>query len=374
MDNSFICKVDRRCFLKNSAALGSAAFIASCTGGGGGGLVSGVTGPDGSGSPENTTRGTSSADAMPRRILGKTGLAVSVLSFGGGSAFYVSGSKEARLEKVEKAFQQGINYFDTCSQYAYDSSAGTSEEAIGEALSQYPRDQYVVQTKWEPRESGDFDRAVTKPDDLHADVEKSLTALRVDKIDIWLRHWWSGTDLNRGGMEYWEEMQKIKDEGLVGAIGFSCMNTDPNNYKNTILAIEPDVVLLAMNPAQYEDVAGIVMPTVREKNTGFTAMKTMAGLDQAGTAEERLDYALNAYDGVASACVGFRQLEDIDEDAEIVKRIVDDGTGVKNRKIKRDYAELERRFRPYASPKYLYWARPDYVDGRPYGRDVITYV
>ncbi len=374
MEHSFIRRVDRRRFLKNTAAFGSAAFLASCTGNGGGGLVSGVTGPDGS-SPDSETRGSSRGDAMPKRILGKTGLAVSVLSFGGGSAFYTSGGKDARLEKVERAFQQGINYFDTCSDYAWDSSAGSSEENIGEALSRYPRDQYVLQTKWEGRWKGeDFGRSVTTPDDLHADIEKSLTAMRVDKIDIWLRHWWSGGDLDNGGMAFWEEMVKIKEEGLVGAIGFSCMNSPPDRYVKTIVAIEPDVALLAMNPAKYEDVAGIVMPTVREKNTGFTAMKTMAGLDQAGTAEERLDYALNAYDGVASACVGFKQLEDIDEDAEIVKRIIDEGTGVKNRAIKRDYAELERRFRPYASPKYLYWARPDYVDGVPYGKDALMYV
>ncbi len=69
---------------------------------------------------------------MEKRILGRTGLKVSVLGLGG---FFVSSVASARMEGVEtvrRAVELGVNYIDTARSYA------DSEEVIGEGLKGIP--------------------------------------------------------------------------------------------------------------------------------------------------------------------------------------------------------------------------------------------
>ena len=91
-------RIDRRTFIKNSAlgaaAISGAGSLAACTG-----------------KPKAVA-------AMPMRLLGKTGLKVSCLAFGGGSNF--AKNKNGEWEPMlERAVELGINYFDTASEYKY---------------------------------------------------------------------------------------------------------------------------------------------------------------------------------------------------------------------------------------------------------------
>src|ERR671933_2978981 len=66
---------------------------------------------------------------IPRRLLGHTGLSVSVLGFGGASiGFSNSGREREFVGLVQRALDLGINFFDTAPEYR------RSEELIGEAL------------------------------------------------------------------------------------------------------------------------------------------------------------------------------------------------------------------------------------------------
>ncbi len=65
--------------------------------------------------------GSAQTSALARRELGKTGVQVSVLAFGGGSHFLrgVGGSEEKVAELIHRALDLGINYFDTAAGYTF---------------------------------------------------------------------------------------------------------------------------------------------------------------------------------------------------------------------------------------------------------------
>ncbi len=76
---------------------------------------------------------------MNYRSLGSSGLSVSEVSLGSWLTFGSSVDREGTRELVEKAYDLGINLFDTADVY----SKGDGEDALGYALSGIPR-QYVV--------------------------------------------------------------------------------------------------------------------------------------------------------------------------------------------------------------------------------------
>ncbi len=124
---------------------------------------------------------------MRFRNLGRSGLRVSVVGVGcnnfGGRA-----SKQASLQVVDAAYNEGINLFDTADVYGGSGGPGASETILGEALLGR-RDQAVVATKFGMQfgerelDSGGSRRWVTKA------VEASLRRLQTDYIDLYQLHW-----------------------------------------------------------------------------------------------------------------------------------------------------------------------------------------
>ena len=82
---------------------------------------------------------------MQKRRLGRTGLQVSIIGFGG--TWISQKSKNQALKVVRRAFDLGINYFDTAK------LDGDSEEKIGEALKDV-RDECILATKTASRTTG----------------------------------------------------------------------------------------------------------------------------------------------------------------------------------------------------------------------------
>ncbi|MBR5754319.1 MAG: aldo/keto reductase [Erysipelotrichaceae bacterium] len=79
---------------------------------------------------------------------------------------------------IQRAYHEGINFFDTSNNY----SDGTSEQFVGKALKDYPRDSYVLVTKCY------FNEGKLSPEAIHREVEKSLNNLDTDHIDILIMH------------------------------------------------------------------------------------------------------------------------------------------------------------------------------------------
>jgi 1-deoxyxylulose-5-phosphate synthase len=133
---------------------------------------------------------------MEYRRLGTTGLRVSRLglgcgNFGGvGSApeFYGKGESEPEaLAVMDRAFEAGINFFDTADAYG----GGRSETYIGRWLKQKGssvREQVLLSSKvFNPVGPGPNDRGLSRRHILRQ-VEASLSRLQTDRLDMYLIH------------------------------------------------------------------------------------------------------------------------------------------------------------------------------------------
>jgi voltage-dependent potassium channel beta subunit len=121
---------------------------------------------------------------MKYRRLGRYGLKVSEVSLGSWLTFGGATEKDKAIQTIETAYDLGVNSFDTANVYA----RGKSEEVVGEALSKYERESYVLATKvFGPMGDGPNDRGLSRKhvfEQLHA----SLKRLKTDYVDIYYCH------------------------------------------------------------------------------------------------------------------------------------------------------------------------------------------
>ena len=288
---------------------------------------------------------------IPQRTLGKTGLKVTILSFGGGSQFLKN--NDGDWEKVlTKAVESGINLFDTAPSYSLagfnlgESKASGSEERFGEILPAY-RDKIILSTKLESRD----------PDKAKETVETSLVRMKTDYIDILLIHGIAlSDDVAETEKGLYKEMVKLKESGVVKYIGFSSMDSAERS-RDMLEKLDFDVALLAMNPTGYGNYAKIALPAARKKNTGVIAMKVMRNIvGVEATAQELFEYAWTQ-EGVASANVGHFGIEPLLENIKLAQEYGKNGLASIDRK------ELESRLAKLAGPHALCWAQPGYIDG-----------
>lgn len=131
---------------------------------------------------------------MEYRILGRSGLKVSVLTmgtftFGGTGPFAMVGQQgvaEAR-RLVDLCIDAGVNLFDTANMY----STGLAEEILGEVL-EGRRDDVLITSKARMRiGTGPNDEGASRYH-LIRECERSLKRLRTDHIDIYYMHEWDG--------------------------------------------------------------------------------------------------------------------------------------------------------------------------------------
>ncbi|MGG7466448.1 aldo/keto reductase [Plantibacter sp. YIM 135347] len=134
---------------------------------------------------------------------------------------------------LEAAWDSGIRYFDTAPHYGL----GLSERRLGAFLRERPRDEYLVSTKvgrlLAPNPAfagGRDDQGFDVPDDavrvfdpseagVRKSLEDSLERMGLDAIDILYLHDPDVYDLDRGLTEALPALAKLRDEGLVRAIG-----------------------------------------------------------------------------------------------------------------------------------------------------------
>jgi D-threo-aldose 1-dehydrogenase len=179
--------------------------------------------------------------AVPRRLLGRTGLEVSVLGFGTAPLgdLYARLDDGAAVAAVERAFELGINLLDTSPLYG----RGLSEHRCGTALRRVPRRNIVVCTKvgrWmdpfhAPSNASGFvggqpHRAVVdySYDGTMRSVEQSLLRLGTDRLDLLLIHdvdvWTHGADaiedrFREAMTGAYVALDRLRGEGVVAGIG-----------------------------------------------------------------------------------------------------------------------------------------------------------
>ncbi|MDQ6417965.1 aldo/keto reductase [Paenibacillus sp. LHD-117] len=120
---------------------------------------------------------------MEYRLLGKTGLEVSSLSFGAsslGSVFRQTDDAEG-VRTVHAAIDAGINYIDVSPYYG----ATKAETVLGQAISQTARDRFYLSTKAGRYGIDSFDFSESR---IQSSLEESLRRLRTDYVDILFLH------------------------------------------------------------------------------------------------------------------------------------------------------------------------------------------
>lgn len=120
---------------------------------------------------------------MKYRKLGKTGLNVSVLSFGAsslGSVFRETNEEES-IRTVHTAVDLGINLIDVSPYYGLTKA----ETVLGKAIAQLDRDRFILTTKAGRYGSNEFDFSKQR---ILDSVDESLQRLRTDYIDILYLH------------------------------------------------------------------------------------------------------------------------------------------------------------------------------------------
>lgn len=118
------------------------------------------------------------------RKLGRTGLKVSEISLGSWLTYGNSIGADTATKTIEKAYELGINSFDTANVYA----RGEAEKIVGEALAKYPRESYVLATKvFGKMGDGPNDQGLSRKH-ITEQINASLKRLNKDYVDIYYCH------------------------------------------------------------------------------------------------------------------------------------------------------------------------------------------
>ncbi len=158
---------------------------------------------------------------MRYRILGRTGLRVSVIGLGtwqfGGEWGHDFSQTEADAI-LDAAGECGINLIDTAECYGDH----LSERLIGDYLARHDRSRWIVATKF----GHHFHSFMNRTDDFSVDgvraqLEASLRALRVDVIDLYQFH--SGSDEIFQNQELWTMLAEQKRAGKIRHLGVSIL-------------------------------------------------------------------------------------------------------------------------------------------------------
>ena len=149
---------------------------------------------------------------MRYRRLGRSDLQVSEIALGSWLTYGVSVERERAGACVRRAFELGINFIDTANMYG----RGAAESLLGELLSPYRREDYVLATKvYFPM--SEKDRGLSRAQ-IFKQVDASLERLRTDYVDLYQCHRY---DQNTPLEETMEALSELVDIGKVRYIGFS---------------------------------------------------------------------------------------------------------------------------------------------------------
>ena len=193
---------------------------------------------------------------MEYRVLGKTGLKVSMMGFGGIPIQRIDAAGTRVL--VEAMVDSGINYIDTARGYS------VSEEYLGQALEGL-RDRFVLATKSMSRNK----EAMAK------DIDISLRNLRTDYIHLYQVHNPTLDQLaqviaENGALE---ALQEAKAAGKIGHIGLTAHSVEVFEK-----ALSLDWVETIMFPYNIVETQGEnLIKQCAQKNIGFIVMKPLAG-------------------------------------------------------------------------------------------------
>jgi D-threo-aldose 1-dehydrogenase len=225
-----------------------------------------------------------SATALPRREIRRTGVQLTTLGFGAApiAGLYSLVDEATARATIDVAWEGGIRYFDTAPHYGL----GLSERRLGEALRHRPRDDVVVSSKVGrllvpripplARDDDMFDvpgdltrRRDYSRDGILRSLEATLLRTGLDRVDVLYIH---------DPDEYWQQaveeavpaLVELREAGVIGAIGVG-MNQSAM-LARFIRQTDVDVVMLAGRYTLLEQgAADDLLPAAREQGRSVVA-------------------------------------------------------------------------------------------------------
>ncbi|HUK16165.1 MAG TPA: aldo/keto reductase [Bryobacteraceae bacterium] len=263
--------------------------------------------------------------SLPTRVLGKTGVRVSILAMGAGSRFLSYAGEDEALAAAKKCIDGGITYIDTADDYGKDH---LSERRIGKAI-QGRRDGLFLATKISSRD----------PEEAKRSVELSLKALGVDHVDLLHIHSLLGEDdlakvEAKGGVL--EQLHKFRDQKMTRFIGITS-HTDPAVLGAALERHDFDCTQMALNAGMAAMMSGgrgkgmvpneamknsfetAALPVAVRKKMGVLAIKSFAQDSLIGQApvQKLLYYTLSL--PITAAVVGMPKLDHIDHNLSLAQ-------------------------------------------------------
>jgi len=253
---------------------------------------------------------------MPQRILGRTGVRVSLVGLGGWHLGFKYIEEQLSLRMIRTAIDSGINFMDNC----WDYNEGASETRMGKALRDGYRDRVFLMTKIDGRTRQDAAKQ----------LDESLKRLQTDRIDLVQHH-----EILR-----FEDPHRIFDEqganaalleareaGKIRFIGFTG-HKDPRIHLYMLEVAQQngfafDTVQMPLNvmDAHYRSFEKMVLPQLVKENIGVLAMKSLANgailKSNTVTAIECLQYAMNLPTSVV--ITGCESMEDLNQALEAAR-------------------------------------------------------
>jgi len=268
---------------------------------------------------------------MQYKTLGKTGLQVSVIGYGGavlGIPYYLAPEDPTHVERhstyheaLTRAVTWGITYFDTAPGYG----DGLSERIYGQVLPAY-RNQIVLASKVTYAGS---------PEQIHLSVENSLRRLRVDCIDVMKFHgcYFSEAEadsiLNGGRLE---RLEQLREQGKLRFIGVTA-EVPTGALERMIRTGRFDVLQICYNLINQlacdhsrrcrgivalAEEHGLGVVTMRSATSGFLQkllLREFGGaMDERAITQMCLKYVLSTPE-IDVALVGMRSPEEVEQNA-----------------------------------------------------------
>ena len=253
---------------------------------------------------------TQSNSEIPARVLGRTGIQVSLIGLGGWHLGFKSIDDDLSERIIRTAIDNGVNFMDNC----WDYNDGASEKRMGRALLDGYRERVFLMTKIDGR---------TKKDAAQQ-LDESLRRLQTDHIDLVQHH--EILRFEDPHRVFDEEgahaaLLEARDAGKIRYIGFTG-HKDPRIHLYMLEVARAngfqfDAVQMPLNvmDAHFRSFEKLVLPELSKENTGVLAMKTMANgrilESKTVTATECLHYAMNL--PVSTVITGCESLEDLDQ-------------------------------------------------------------
>jgi predicted aldo/keto reductase-like oxidoreductase len=236
-------ELNRRSFLKTAAATSVAAALGDIAG--------------------DWAKAAESFGEIPKRPLGRTGLKPTMIGIGGHHAD-LPHSEEDTTAIIHRALDLGINFFDNADCY----NTGRAEERMGKAL-EGRRQSIILMTKVDQRDA----------QGARATLEKSLTHLRTDYLDIWQFHAVSlMKDLDKilGPGGALETAEKAKQEGKIRFIGLTG-HFNPEIHLEAVKRYPFDTIQMPINvmDPHFRSFRKTAVDEARKRNVGILAMKTL---------------------------------------------------------------------------------------------------